>query len=354
MSPIDKDYLTLFKDFPDGLFQIDLDGHYILVNRLYAETFGYTPEEMTRNGFSIYETWAIEDEIRLLLSEVQRKDIKGIVVKSRDREGNLGHIELSIGVRRDEENKAIGYEGRARDITQRYNAMNAEMEARRNAEFLVDLMAHDLNNIHQGMQMPLEFMLSDSDFPEKYRRTLKLSVDQLHYATDLIKNVKRLQRVLDGSDKLASINLHDELMEAAATAQRAYQKKVLDLELMFNSDDYRVMADNLLVDLFFNLFHNALKHDRKETVRIEVRVQQSDEHNRIDIHIMDHGPGVPDVEKTRILQRRMGAKGSGMGLTIVNYLLDRYGGSIKVVDRVPGEQQMGSDFIVTLRKGDRR
>ena len=137
------------------------------------------------------------------------------------------------------------------------------------------------------MQMPLEFMLSDSDFPEKYRRTLKLSVDQLHYATDLIKNVKRLQKVLDGGDILSSINLHDELMEAAAPAQRAYQKKVLDLELMFNSDEYNVIADNLLVDLFFNLFHNALKHDPEATVRIEVKVNQSEDPSRIEIHIMD-------------------------------------------------------------------
>ena len=352
MTATDKDYLALFRDFPDGLFKIDLDGRYILVNGLYAEIFGYTPEEMLGDGFDIWRTWAIEDEIRLLLSEAKKKDIKGIVVRFRDKRGHMGHIELSIGATRGPDGTFTGYEGRARDITLRYEAMNAEVEARRNAEFLVDLMAHDLNNIHQGMQMPLEFILGDSEFPEKYRRPLELSVAQLHYATDLIKNVKRLQRVLDGSDELSSINLHDELIEAAATAQRAYQKKVLDLDLMFNSDDYSVMADNLLVDLFFNLFHNALKHDQKETVRIEVRVQQSGEHNQIDIHIMDHGPGVPDVEKTRILQRRMGAKGSGIGLTIVNYLLDRYGGSIKVVDRVPGEQQMGSDFIVTLRKGE--
>ena len=352
MNTLDKDYLALFNDFPDGLFRIDLDGKYILVNALYAEIFGYTPDEMLANGLDIWQTWAIEDEIRLLLSEAMRRDIKGIVVRSRDRNGILGHIELSISVSTGTDDEIIGYEGWARDITRRYEAMNAEVEARRNAEFLVDLMAHDLNNIHQGMQMPLEVMLGDSDFPEKYRRPLELSVAQLHYATDLIKNVKRLQRVLDGGKNLSTKNLYKELMDAAATAQRAYPAKVLDFNLMFGPDEHWVLADNLLVDLFFNLFHNSLKHDRKTNVRIEVKAMQNADASFIDIHLVDHGPGVPDVEKKRILQRRMGAKGSGVGLVIVNYLLDKYGGSIKIVDRVPGERQMGSDFVVTLRKGD--
>ncbi|MBT7187722.1 PAS domain-containing sensor histidine kinase [Candidatus Bathyarchaeota archaeon] len=351
MTPIDKDYLALFNDFPDGLFRIDLAGKYILVNELYAEIFGYTPEEMLAKDFDIWKTWAIEDEIRLLLSEAKKRDIKGIVVRSKSRIDTMGYIELSIGVSRDDNDVITGYEGRARDITLRYEAMNSEVEARRNAEFLVDLMAHDLTNIHHGMQMPLEFILGDSDFPEKYRKPLELSVAQLHYATDLIKNVKRLQRVLDGSNNLSTKNLYKELMDAAATAQRAYPAKVLDFELMFKSDEHWVLADNLLVDLFFNLFHNALKHDREATVRIKVEAKQNADDNLIDIHIIDYGPGVPDVEKKRILQRRMGAKGSGIGLTIVNYLLDKYDGSIRVVDRVPGELQMGSDFIVTLRRG---
>jgi PAS domain S-box-containing protein len=345
----DEDYLNLFRDFPDGLFQTDLDGNYIMVNKLYAGIFGYTLEEMMKGGFNLRKTWVIEDEVRLLLSEVKKRAIKGIVIKSRDMAGNLGRIELSIGVRRNDSDEIIGYEGRARDITQRYNAMNAEVESRQNAEFLIDLMAHDLNNIHQGMLMPLEYILSDKDYPDQFRRPLELSVAQIQYATDLIKNVKRLQRVFEKSDKLTSINLSDAINEAAETAKRAFPFK--QLEFNFKPEPIMVHADNMLKDMFFNLFHNALKHDSSEDVSIDVEIHPGAKPEYLEIHVKDNGPGVPDEEKMRILQRRMGAKGSGIGLTIVNYLLDRYDGAIRVTDRKPGYPSMGCNFVVEIRRG---
>ena len=54
MSHTDNDYLALFRDFPDGLFKIDLAGRYVLVNGLYADIFGYTPEEILKGGFDIW------------------------------------------------------------------------------------------------------------------------------------------------------------------------------------------------------------------------------------------------------------------------------------------------------------
>jgi len=53
LTPTDKAYLTLFRNFHDGLFKIDLTGKYLLVNALYADIFGYTPEDILEGGFDI-------------------------------------------------------------------------------------------------------------------------------------------------------------------------------------------------------------------------------------------------------------------------------------------------------------
>lgn len=349
----DDDYLNLFRDFPDGLFQTDLDGNYTMVNNLYAEIFGYEMAEMLRGDFNLRKTMVIEDEVRLLLSEVQRKPIKGIIIKFRNQEGDLGRIELSIGAKRDEAGNIIGYEGRARDITRRYAAQVAEVEARQNAEFLIDLMAHDLNNIHQGMLMPLEYILSDSSYPDEHRKPLELAIAQLQYATDLIKNVKRLQMVLEMGNATRSYSLGRAIAEAAETASRTFPQKNLVLNKSGDLDSLYVIADNMLVDLFFNLFHNSLKHDPSGEVRIDIEAIPSSDVDYIKIHVKDYGPGVPDEEKSRILQRRMGAKGTGIGLTIINYLLDKYEGTIRVTDRVKGDRSQGTNFIVEFKRGEK-
>ncbi|WP_424356731.1 sensor histidine kinase [Methanocella sp. MCL-LM] len=72
--------------------------------------------------------------------------------------------------------------------------------------------------------------------------------------------------------------------------------------------------------------------------------------------IEDNGCGIPDDRKTAIFEQlkrgRTKAKGNGLGLFIVRTLVESFGGSVYVVDRVPGDYTKGSKFIVTLPAAD--
>jgi signal transduction histidine kinase len=313
---------------------------------------GYTIEEMLMPGFHISKTWAIAEEKDLLLEEAKKKDLKGIIVKFKRKDGTIGNQELFLKPRVDEKGEFIGYDGFAKDVTERLETLNAEIEARRRAEFLVDLMSHDINNINQGLMMLLEYIVDDAEVQQKFREPLKLAVEQVNYATELIKNVKKLQSVLENPVNLEKQDPFAALKTAADAASRSFSHKKLDLDVGFRENEYSVLADNFLKDLFFNIIHNSLKHNQEDIVKIDVSAKPSELGELIEIHIMDNGPGIPDEEKKRILQRRLGAKGSGIGLTIVNYLLDRYEGYVQVKDRVEGDQTRGSKFIIVLRRGN--
>ena len=95
------------------------------------------------------------------------------------------------------------------------------------------------------------------------------------------------------------------------------------------------MADDLLSEIFANLISNSVTFGGP-FVTIWVQAKQTGE--TITVTVADNGPGIPDLLKPKLFINS--SKGSsrgnakGLGLYIVKMLLDRYGGKIKVNDRV--------------------
>jgi PAS domain S-box-containing protein len=355
LSEENQKFYARFNEFLDntleGIYLLDADENYVLVNKTYAKMCGYTPEEMIESELKISDTWAIAGEKDLVLDEVKKKDINGIIIKYRRKDGSEGHQELLIRTRYNKEGEFIGYIGFANDVSDRVESLNAEVEARRRAEFLVDLMTHDINNVNQGTLMILEYILNSNSLQGQEAELLRMAVEQVNYTTELIKNVKKLQSVLEKPIDIVAVDPYPAIQVAAEAAHRAFPNKKLELTIGFNENQYHVLADSFLDDLFFNIFHNSLKHSGSKTVQIDVDVQPNLDSGHLEIHVDDYGPGIPDEAKKRILQRRLGAKGSGIGLTLVNYLIDRYDGYARVEDRVEGDQSSGSRFVLVLRKG---
>ena len=140
------------------------------------------------------------------------------------------------------------------------------------------------------------------------------------------------------------------IIKAKEAVKGAFPHKEFEVNNRIKEGEQLIVADDFLGDLFFNVMHNAMKHSKDDSVRIDVEAHSSTDNDYTEIHISDYGPGIPDEEKKRILQRRLGAKGSGIGLTILNYLLDRYGGYVQIKNRVEDDQSQGSKFILILKR----
>jgi len=71
------------------------------------------------------------------------------------------------------------------------------------------------------------------------------------------------------------------------------------------------------------------------------------------VRIEDTGPGVPDDAKYEIFHQYEMKKrgvGEGLGLYLVQILVERYGGRIWMEDRVPGRGGEGAAFVFTLER----
>lgn len=137
VSELEAEYRDLFDNASDLVYTHDLEGRFITVNRVFAETFGYTqPELIGRSGFEL-----LAEESRLLSREMFERKLKDGQPTRYEadyvtKDGRKLHLELVTRLLL-RDGKPAGVHGVARDITKR-----RQMDFR-NRVFLE--MGHKLN-----------------------------------------------------------------------------------------------------------------------------------------------------------------------------------------------------------------
>jgi signal transduction histidine kinase len=109
--------------------------------------------------------------------------------------------------------------------------------------------------------------------------------------------------------------------------------------------DIEVLGDGMLKSVFRNLLKNAIQHNNKEVPEVSVSATQEDD--IVAVRIADNGPGIPEERKETIFQQgEMGldSEGTGLGLYLVETLVDRYDGSVYLEDN----DSTGAVFVVEL------
>lgn len=236
------------------------------------------------------------------------------------------------------------------DVTEQMEAYDAAMEAGARAELFNDLMAHDLNNIHQGIMSSLELLLMSGSLSPKSVTQVEVALGQVKRGSEIIASVRKYSRVVEEPLKLSELDISPLLLTAEVMVSSAFPEKRINVNSNFKKGDFKVFADDFLVDAFFNLLHNAAKHDSRNEVNVEVNARIGEDSNYIDIMFEDFGPGIKDSKKATLFSRltEEGEVAAGIGLTLVQRIVKRYGGEIDVQDRVKGDYTKGASFIIRL------
>lgn len=91
---------------------------------------------------------------------------------------------------------------------------------------------------------------------------------------------------------------------------------------------------------------NAIQHNDKEVPEVTVSATTDDE--TVLIRVADNGPGISDARKSETFKQGkigLNSEGTGLGLYLVETLVNRYGGDVQVEDNDPE----GTVFVVRLR-----
>jgi PAS domain S-box-containing protein len=344
-------YRTIVETAAEGIWISDTDGRTTFVNKRMAEMIGYDPEDMIGKMAYDFMDEKTRADVRQSL-EQRRQGLKdNFERKLICRDGSTVWALVSATPLKDKDGQIIALMGMLTDITERKRAEKELLEAKMLAELYLDLMGHDINNMHQIAIGYLELALDALDLDKIERELIIRPLETIQRSAKLIDNVRKLQRVQAREIKEDVVDLDDILDRVVGEYREIAGQKIVCNN---GSGSHKVMANELLYDVFANLVGNAVKHTGGNGTDIVVGVGIANDGTKkyYQVSVEDNGPGIPDELKDKVFNRlqrgETRARGVGLGLYLVKSLVESYHGRVWVEDRVRGDYSKGSRFVVML------
>jgi PAS domain S-box-containing protein len=349
----ERRFKTLISNIPGMVYRCDYSPKWplIFVSRGSINLLGLKPEKLTEDGGVSYNDFIHPDDRDMvrekILEAIEEGEQFSIEYRVRDKSGKERWVlEKGVGIR-DKNEKVRFFEGIITDITKSKIAEDKVKEEMNRAEFYLDLLGHDIGNLHQGILTGLELATRFDD--QNVKDTGLSSADSLiRKSLLMVKQVQTLSKLKNKEPEPKVVDLKNTFRDYQRRFDVLFPEKAIEIRMEWPKHPVRIMAEPVIDALFFNLVHNAIKfHDGKDAV-VEIKIEDGDV---VKVTIADHGRGIPDELKDKIFGKfeTFGQKGRvGLGLSLVNTLIDRYNGSIEVKDRVEGDHTKGSRFVMSF------
>lgn len=197
---------------------------------------------------------------------------------------------------------------------------------------LHSLVRHNVRNRVNVIGGRLDLLLTelDEEAVEAVDDTHETAIDgQLQAITELLSDVQLAVEALDEDREGEPVALASVVTEQATVAEQSHDGLSVEVAV---DPQLRVRADELLSAVVENLLSNAVHHHDRETASVVVTAERDEEWVRL--RVADDGPGIDNRRKQRVFEPEVG-EGSGMGLYLVETLVDQYGGDVRLADNEP-------------------
>jgi len=231
--------------------------------------------------------------------------------------------------------------GFIRDITDLKRVERQLTTTKDRSLLYLDVMSHDIRNQLQVILGSTTLLLERAD-DVITTRLLEEAVEAAQKCARLILKVKTTEDLL--SAPLAVQSLHDAVQKCIIAIRESHPDVRIHSELL--TSEAPVRSDEFLEHLIWNVVENAFEHNPNDLKDIWIALRENDD--GYEVSVADNGVGIPDKVKVTLfdMNRRFG----GVGLHQSRQIVDKYGGRIRVLDRVQGDPHQGAEFRIWLPK----
>lgn len=336
------------------------DGCFVHVNARFEEMFGYAASEVIGQHVSVInggdaaaatakaaELVALLRRERQWVGEILNRRKDGVEFWCRARINAYEHPEHGeVWVSSHEDITAM------REAEARRRALEAQLERAQRLEALGTLasgVAHDFNNILQGLTLTLEALedalSADAPALRDIRRGLEYA-ERGQGVVDRILDFARQQRAPVAPVEVGAL--------VARTVELVRPLLTSSIEVVIDLPDQRFAClgderqlEQVLVNLCSNAGHAMREGGGTLTIAAAPRGDRW-----ITLSVSDTGPGIPLDVQARIFDPFFSTKtqgeGTGLGLSIVHSIAKSHGGTVRVVS-APGR---GARFVLRLPRAE--
>jgi len=345
---------TIFQTIQEGLVVIDNDGRLLYANHAAERLTGFDFERTKgRSIMRVLRDWDWEH-----LLEVPASDSGWARMVTREIEITYPeHRFISVYAMPLNEDGFVekGVLVILRDVTRdrKQEASTLESERFNAVKLLAAGVAHEIGNPLNALNIHLQLLARElQDLPDGTREPLADLVDVARAEVERLDTIIRqfLRALRPTQPVMRTEQVTDVLQETLALLKTEFENRRIAVSVDIVDAIPTVQLDRSQIkQVFFNLIKNALEAmPDGGTLRIEVSAGDV----YVDIAFIDTGKGIAPEELQRVFEPYRTSKqtGSGLGLMIVQRIVDEHGGEIELASK----PDVGTCFKVRLPRSERR
>jgi PAS domain S-box-containing protein len=354
---IGRDRLTtILNSVNEGLILFDADGKITLVNEAVSKLSGIPQSEYIGQYFINLPNPILEaigfsiDDQDLSFGKVMQDEIlitEKFTFKMKNRSPEV-FIERTFIRVSDHPGNFVGLIVNLRDITDEYQLNQTQ-------NLISETLVHDLRSPLSSTISALD-VISDAQASGDPAGILEPSIQIAQRSSkrmlSMVESILEINRMESGKLdlSLSKFNIEDLIKESIAEFQITAKEYKVELTFESKHEIPKVKLDEIKIQrVINNLIDNALKFN-PEGEEIALFVESAGQ-DRIEIHVLDRGPGIPEEYIDSIFDRFFQVpnsssrkRGTGLGLTYCRLTAEAHNGRIWVDNRPGG----GSEFVVSL------
>jgi two-component system NtrC family sensor kinase len=209
-------------------------------------------------------------------------------------------------------------------------------------------VAHEINNPLTAVLTYSSFILKRVEPGSEAHSDLEVIVRETKRCREIVKGLLDFAR--QAPPKKILSNICEIIDQSLSVVSHPMQKKGITLVKNLEKEKVpEILLDrNQMVQVFINLFVNAIDAIENENGKIEIKtnINFSNEINFFEVSIADNGMGIKEENFSKIFEpfySTKGRKGTGLGLAVVWGIIDQHSGLILV------DSKVGKGTVFTLR-----